>query len=99
MSTTVVRYQTRAEAAEDNVRLVERVYSALAKIGPSDFRYITYRLDDGVTFVHISQSDGVTNPLLNLPEFAEFQRELAQRCVMQPVVAGGNIVGSYGWTN
>ncbi len=99
MSTVVVRYQTTPEAADDNVRLVEGVYSALAQIGPSDFRYSTYRLDDGVTFVHIAQSDGTTNPLPSLPEFAEFQRDLAQRCVVQPAVLDANVVGSYGWTN
>ena len=99
MRTVVVRYQTKPEAADDNVRLVEGVYSALARIAPSDFRYSTYRLADGITFVHIAHSDGSVNPLPSLPEFAEFQRDLAQRCAVQPAVVDADIVGRYGWTN
>jgi hypothetical protein len=92
--TVVVRYRTHPDAAEENVRLVEAVYAALAKAGPADFRYATYRLADGVTFVHVSTSAG-TNPLPALPEFAEFQRELGQRCAEPPAPSASTIVGSY----
>jgi hypothetical protein len=94
--TVVVRYQTRPEAAEENAHLVEKVFAALAEVDPGDFRYTTYRLADGVTFVHIARSAGPGNPLTTLPAFAEFQRELAQRCVEQPVVSEATVVGSYG---
>jgi hypothetical protein len=94
--TVVVRYRTRPDAAEENARLVEGVYAALAKIKPSDFRYATYRLADSVTFVHIASLDAPANPLETLPEFAEFQRELAQRCAEQPTPSQATIVGSYG---
>ena len=52
--TSVIRYRTRPDAAEENVRLVEAVYAALAEARPRDFEYATYRLDDGATFVHLS---------------------------------------------
>jgi PAS domain S-box-containing protein len=55
----------------------------------------TYRLADGVTFVHIAQRDADNNPLANLPEFAEFQRNLAERCVEMPQPSDATIVGSY----
>ena len=97
MGRTVVRYKTRPEAAEENARLVAAVYAALAEAGPGDFRYITYRLADGVTFVHVAHQDGETNPLTTLPEFAEFQRELSARCVEQPNPTAAIVVGSYGW--
>jgi hypothetical protein len=97
MSTTVVvRYRTRPEAADENARLVEAVYAALAESQPADFRYATYRLDDGATFVHVSHH-GADNPLAGLPAFAEFQRDLAQRCVEGPAPASATVVGSYGW--
>ena len=93
----VVRYQTRPDAAEPNARLVEGVFAALAESDPGDFRYTTYRLADGVTFVHVAEQAGTENPLRTLPEFAEFQRELAQRCVEQPAPSEATVVGSYGW--
>ncbi len=93
--TLIIRYQTRPEAAEENCRLVEAVYASLAELGPSDFSYSTYRLADGVTFVHVARLSGTGNPLLTLPAFAEFQRELAQRCVEQPVASEASVVGSY----
>lgn len=94
--TVVVRYRTRPDAAEENVRLVEAVYRALAEIAPPDFRYSTYRLADGVTFVHVAEHGDGANPLPELPEFAEFQRELAQRCAEQPQPSVASVVGSYG---
>jgi hypothetical protein len=93
--TVVVRYRTRPDAAEENARLVEGVYAALAELKPEDFRYATYRLADGVTFLHVAQHEEGENPLATLPAFAEFQRELAGRCVEQPVPSQATIVGAY----
>jgi hypothetical protein len=93
----IVRYRTRPEAADENARLVEAVYAALAEAGPNDFRYATYRLADGVTFVHVAHQTGAENPLTTLPAFAEFQRELAGRCVEQPAPSEATVVGAYGW--
>jgi len=96
-STVMVRYRTHPEAADENARLVAAVYAALAKTAPDDFRYITYRLADGVTFVHVAEHDGGANPLSTLPEFAEFQKDLASRCAEPPAPLGASVVGSYGW--
>ena len=58
-------------------------------------RYATYRLDDGVTFVHVARLADSENPLAALPAFAEFQRELLERCVEQPAPSAATVVGSY----
>jgi hypothetical protein len=97
MSSTVVRYRTSPEAADENARLVAAVYAALAEVDPGDFRYTTYRLADGVTFVHVAHQSGPTNPLSGLPAFAEFQKDLASRCVEMPQPSAATVVGSYGW--
>jgi len=94
--TVVVRYRTRPDAAEENARLVAGVFTALAEVEPDDFRYTTYRLADGVTFVHVARHAETENPLATLPAFAEFQRELAARCVEQPAPSEATVVGSYG---
>jgi hypothetical protein len=92
----VVRYRTRPEAADENARLVEGVFTSLSALAPGDFRYTTYRLADGVTFVHVASFAGEGNPLATLPAFAEFQRELAQRCAELPAPSDATVVGSYG---
>lgn len=91
----MIRYRTRPEAAEENSRLVQAVFDSLAELKPSDFRYATYRLADSVTFVHVARLDGPENPLATLPAFAEFRRNLAQRCVEGPAPSDATIVGSY----
>ncbi len=97
MSTSViVRYRTRPDAVEENVRLIEAVYDALAELAPGDFRYTTYRLADGVTFLHVATQGGTQSPLPSLPAFAEFQRDIAARCDEPPAPSGATIVGSYG---
>jgi hypothetical protein len=97
MGVVVVRYKTKPDRAEENQALVEKVFEELAGSDPGGLRYMTLRLGDGVSFVHIASvetSDG-TNPLGATAAFAEFQREIGDRCAEQPVVAEATVVGSY----
>jgi hypothetical protein len=91
----IVRYRTRPEAAAENARLVGAVFASLAETKPDGFAYTTYQLADGATFVHLAHFDGEENPLATLPAFAEFQRNLADRCVEGPAPTEATIVGSY----
>jgi hypothetical protein len=93
----IVRYKTRADAADENQRLVERVFAELARDDPGGLRYATFRLSDGVTFVHVSTVEGEANPLQKVSAFAEFQREIGDRCVEPPAPSDATLVGSYGW--
>lgn len=96
MSTTVVvRYTTRVDAADENQRLVEEVFAQLAADDPGGLRYATFRLADGVTFVHIAVVEGEVNPLSRTAAFAEFQREIGDRCVDPPVAVDATLIGSY----
>lgn len=98
MRTIVVRYETKPDRADENQRLIERVFAELAERQPDNFRYASFRLEDGVSFVHvlIETGDG-SNPmsLADVPAFAEFQREIAARCAVQPVAQGAQLVGSH----
>ena len=63
MRTVVVRYETKPDRADENQRLVEKVYAELAERRPDNFRYVTLRLEDGVSFVHIVvENEGGSNP-------------------------------------
>ena len=97
MKTTIVRYKTHPEHAEENAALVRAVYAELRETKPSGFHYATFRMADGVTFVHFAVRDGEENPLLAVPAFKEFQRNLKERCAEPPVVSDLTRVGSYDW--
>jgi len=94
---SLIRYRTKPDHAEENQRLVENVYKELAESNPSGIRYATLRLEDGVTFIHIfmTDSDDGRHALSTSPAFAEFQKDLAQRCDEQPVAQSATIVGSH----
>jgi hypothetical protein len=57
----------------------------------------TFRLEDGVSFVHIAAVDTAdgTNPLGNVEAFARFQEGVAARCDEPPVATGLEQVGAY----
>jgi hypothetical protein len=98
MTITYVRYRTHPDRADENQALVEKVYAELAGSRPEGFRYLTVRLDDGVSFVHVADcAEGADNPLASCAAFAEFQREIADRCEEGPVATQGTLVGSYGF--
>jgi hypothetical protein len=93
--TVVVRYETWADAAVENQRLVERVFLELNETAPPRLRYATFRLADGVSFVHVALIEGDDSPLLRSAAFAEFQRGAGDRMVGPPVSADATVVGSY----
>jgi len=98
MRTVIVRYETKPDRADENQRLVEKVFAELAECQPDNFRYAAFRLEDGVSFVHVvNETDDGSNPipLTDIAAFLEFQREIADRCVVQPVAQGATIVGSH----
>lgn len=94
--TVVVRYKTRPEAADENQRLVERVFAELKEKDPGGVLYAAFRLADGVTFVHVSLSEGDSSPVTTMEAFAEFQRGVGDRCVEQPALSEATLVGAYG---
>ncbi|MFD1545269.1 hypothetical protein [Nonomuraea guangzhouensis] len=91
----VIRYETRADAAEENQRLVERVFDELNEATPPGFRYAAFRLADGVSFLHVVISEGDDSPLSRLPAFAEFQRRASERMAGSPTRSDAALVGSY----
>ncbi len=91
----VVRYQTRADAAERNQRLIEQVFAELNAGDPGGVRYAAFRLADGVSFLHVALLDGDDNPLSSSKAFAAFQEGATARQVAPPVLSEATLVGSY----
>jgi hypothetical protein len=97
MGVTVVRYTTEPDRADENQALVEAVFAALAADQPEGLEYASYRLADGVSFVHVAtvtRDDGV-NPLTTTAAFGAFTAHIADRCVDGPVASDATLVGAY----
>jgi Antibiotic biosynthesis monooxygenase len=91
----MVRYRVKPGLAERNEELVRAVYEELHRADPGGFSYATFRLEDGLTFVHLAQSEDADSPLPALEAFREFQRDIADRCDEPPVVTELSEVGSF----
>jgi hypothetical protein len=97
MRRVMVRYRVKPDQVETNERLVRAVYEELGRTAPEGLRYATFRLEDGVSFVHIAAVDTAdgTNPLGRVEAFARFQEGVAARCDEPPVATGLKQVGAY----
>ena len=57
MDVTVVRYRTKPDRADENQTLIEKVFAELHAAEPAGLEYTSYRLADGVSFVHVASID------------------------------------------
>ena len=97
MKRVMVRYKVKADRAAENEGYVKAVFAQLDRDKPDGIGYATFKLDDGVSFVHIASvetSDG-SNPLVALAAFKEFTAQIKDRCEEPPVTAELTEVGSY----
>src|SRR6476660_8088033 len=97
MSAIVVRYQAKPERADENQKLIEAVFADLDEREPEGFTYKVFRLDDGVSFVHVVIEHDVDEPdsLQDVPAFQAFVADVADRCDIAPVAMGATVVGGY----
>nr|CEL18086.1 conserved hypothetical protein [Kibdelosporangium sp. MJ126-NF4]CTQ90685.1 conserved hypothetical protein [Kibdelosporangium sp. MJ126-NF4] len=96
MSTmTVIRYQTTPHTAQQNHQLIEQVFTQLAAQQPDGLHYAALRLDDGVSFLHLVNSDVEPSPLASLDAFTAFQRGLGDRIATSPTRTAATLIGSY----
>jgi hypothetical protein len=97
ISSVVVSYKVKPEAVAEHVRLIEAVFAQLHAEQPDNVEYKVVRLDDGVSFVHLSSADTPdgSNPLPGLSAFREFGRDSAARVATPPAPTAADIIGSY----
>jgi len=95
MRQVMVRYKVKPDRVEENEQLVRAVYDELAATRPAGLRYATFRLEDGVSFVHVASVEGEHNPLAEVEAFARFQADVRDRCDEPPVATQLHEVGAY----
>jgi hypothetical protein len=95
MRMVMVRYRVKAGREAENEALVRAVYEELARVQPDEFRYATFNFDER-SFMHVAieEGDGPA-PLGKIAAFAEFTRDIKERCDEPPVVTELRQVGSY----
>jgi hypothetical protein len=94
MKTVLVRYKVTPEHAAANEAAIHAVFDELRARTPGGIRYTSYRAADG-TFCHLATIEAAQNPLLSLPAFAAFQKQLEGRFVERPVTLELTPVDSY----
>jgi hypothetical protein len=95
MRQVMVRYRVAADRAAENEALVRAVYDELEATEPAGLRYATFKLEDGVSFVHIAETEEGLNPLSEVAAFKQFQAGIAERCEEPPVAADLTEIGSF----
>jgi hypothetical protein len=95
MRQVMIRYKVKPDRAAENEELVRAVYDELARTEPAGLHYATFKLDDGVSFVHVSSSEGERNPLSDVQAFARFQQGIGERCDEAPKVTELRQIGAY----
>ena len=97
MKRIMVRYKVKSERAKENEKFIAKVFEQLNREKPAGLRYASFKLKDGVSFVHIvslEAADG-SNPLGELAAFKAFTAQISDRCEEPPVPVELSEVGSY----
>ena len=94
MRQVMVRYKVKPEHVEENEALVRAVYEELAESEPDGIRYATFRLDDGVSFVHVFQGEDGQS-LDPFGAFHRFTAGIRDRCDEPPATTVLHPIGAY----
>ncbi len=92
-SRTVVRYRVKPGCGDENAALVRAVFDELRTTLPEGIDYATYRLDDGVTFLHVATRS--SDVLGGLEAFRAFQAGVGDRVEQRPDLTAATLVGEY----
>ena len=99
MGQVVVRYKVKPDRVEENERLVQRrVRGARTSATRAGSGTRPSGSPTASRFVHVASVDTAdgTNPLGDIAAFAEFTRDIADRCDEPPLALDATVVGSYG---
>ena len=97
MGSSMIRYKVKPGRAEENESLVRAVYEQLGREKPEGLHYATFKLPDGVSFMHVVFETDQAGRILNeVATFKAFTADIEGRCEEPPVATEITLVGSYG---
>ena len=97
MKTTVVRYKVKSDRANENIKYISRVFDQIQQELPAGLRYVSFILEDGVSFLYVAilDDDITENPLPQMKAFKDFTSQIRDRCDEPPIATSANMVGAY----
>jgi hypothetical protein len=95
MHRTMIRYRVKPDQAATNSELVRAVYDELHSDPPAGLRYATFQLPDGVSFIHLVETEDEHDPLPHVRAFHRFREGICEHCEEAPVVTELHEIGSY----
>ena len=97
MKRVLVRYKVKADRAAENEAYFKKVFEELIQTTPDGLSYASFKLDDGVSFVHLAsiKTEDGSNPLGESTAFQTFQADIRDRCEEPPAAVDLNEIGSY----
>ena len=98
MKQTMVRYKVKPDRVEENEELVRAVYDEIHRTEPAGLRYATFKLADGVSFVHlvsIENGHSRQGPLSKVEAFKRFLEDIDDRTDEGPVSTDLSEIGSF----
>lgn len=94
MTPHLIRYRTTPEMAEENARLIEGTFKALAQTPLPGVRYMALDLGEG-QFVHIVDTEPGADGLATLAAFQAFVSDIESRCLEKPARSAARVIGDY----
>lgn len=94
MDRMMIRYKVKPDQVERHLDLLDAVYRELESTRPDGFRWATFGLEDGVSFVDVVAGDDLPGPLPRLGAFRRYRADLDERCE-ERVAVELREVGSY----
>ena len=93
----LVRYKVKPERVAENETLVRSVFESLHTDPLAGLRYASFKLEDGVSFVHLVEfaSDAVNEAFVGRPAFKAFVAGIRDRCDEPPLNHGLQEIGAY----
>jgi hypothetical protein len=91
----MVRYKVKPDRGAENEELVRDVYDELLRTRPDGLRYATFQLPDGMSFLHLAETEDGRDPLSTVQAFGRFREDIADRCGERPVVTELRAIGSF----
>ena len=97
MKRVLVRYKVKADRAAENEAYIAKVFEQLKKEQPAGLRYASFKLADGVSFVHLAslETEDGSHPLGELAAFKTFTSHIKERCEEPPLATELAEIGSY----
>ena len=93
----VIRYKLKADRVAENEQRIRAVFRQIHDRKPEGVRYSVYKLEDGVSFIHIIfyETEEDHQAFTNLQAFRDFQAQARDRFEEPPVSIEAEEIGAY----